>query len=64
MEYKEFAETAEIEYHTQVYVNGIKAGAIYNFSEDSHVEDFRKLDHAIKAELINQYEELPESTEV
>lgn len=62
MTYKEFSEDADIEYNTQVYVNGELAGEINSYSEESHLEDFRKLDHAIASELTRQYEELPENT--
>jgi len=64
MEFKDFAESAEIEYRTEVIVNGVHAGSISNLSEDSHIEEFRKLDHAIKAELDQQWYDLPENIEV
>ena len=64
MDFKDFAESADIMYTTYVYVNGVEAGIITNLTEDSHFEDFRKLDHAIKAELTQQFEDLPEGIEV
>lgn len=64
MTFKEFGEDAEIEYNTSVYVNGELAGTISSYSEDSHLEDFGKLDDAINANLREQYENLPEPVEV
>ena len=34
MTYKEFGEEAEIEYITQVFVNGVLAGTVSAYSED------------------------------
>lgn len=63
MTLKEFGEEATIGYITNVYVNGELAGTISNLSEESHLEDFRKLDHAISNQIKEQFEALPENQE-
>lgn len=63
MTFKEFGENAEIEYTCTVTVNGEPAGTISSYSESGLLEDFRKLDHGIKEELENQWNDLPENQE-
>jgi len=61
MDYKTFGEQAEIEYITQVIVNGEHAGEVFSYSEEGLIEQYRKLDSAIAGELRRQFEEQDES---
>lgn len=63
MTFKEFGENAEIEYTCYVTVNGETAGEISGYSEESLLEQLRKLDTGIKNELESQWNDLPENQE-
>lgn len=63
MTFKEFGENAEIVYTVTVTVNDTEAGTISGSSYESVSEDWRKLDHAVEAELNSQWEDLPENQE-
>ena len=63
MTYKEFSEEVKIEYQTTVYVNDVLAGMVTGSSQESLLEDYRKLDSAVEDEIRKQFEELPESEE-
>lgn len=64
MTFKEFGEDAKIEYSLQVFVNDEQAITIMALSEESLLEQLRKADHAIKQQLTEQFETLPESEEL
>ena len=55
-----FKENVVISYRCTVSVNGQEAGKIEALSQESLMEQFRKLDYHIEAELRRQYEDLPE----
>ena len=61
MEYKEFGENAEIVYSLTVTVNDEDCITLTAYSEESLLEDLRKVDHAIADKLKEQYEDLPEN---
>lgn len=63
MDYKDFSENQEIEYTCTVTVNGEDAGTISSFSESGLLEDFRKLDYAIKDKIDEFWNDLPENQE-
>lgn len=63
MTLKEYSENAEIEYTLTVTVNDDTAVTVTGYSEESLLEQLRKVDNAIKLKLIEQYEDLPENQE-
>lgn len=63
MTIKEFGEEAEIEYQTTVFVNGEIAGMVKAQSQESLIEQYRKLDRAVNDQITKQYEDLPEPIE-
>lgn len=60
---REDGENAEIVYSLTVTVNDETAITIEAYSEESMIEQLRKVDNAIKLKLIEQYEDLPENQE-
>lgn len=63
MTLKEYGEKAEIVYSLTVTVNDETAVTIEAYSEESMIEQLRKVDNAVKMKLIEQYEDLPENQE-
>ena len=63
MTLKEYGEQAEINYCLHVSVNDEEAIQITGYSEESMLEQLRKVDNAIKLKLMEQYEDLPENQE-
>ncbi len=61
MEYKEWCENQEVEYHATVSLNGEIVGQISSFSQEGLIEDMRKLTHALDQSAKQQYEDLPEN---
>lgn len=61
MDYKTFGENAEIVYTLTVTVNDEDCITLTNYSEESMLEELRKVDHAIAETLQRQYEDLPET---
>jgi hypothetical protein len=63
MTLKEYGENAEIVYSLTVTVNDDEAITVTGYSEESMLEELRKVDNAIKLKLIEQFEDLPENQE-
>lgn len=61
MTLKEYGEKAELVYSLSVTVNDEDAITVTAYSEESLLEQLRKVDNAIKLKLIDQYEDLAES---
>lgn len=61
MTLKEYGEEAELVYSLSVTVNDEDAITVTAYSEESLLEQLRKVDNAIKLKLIDQYEDLAES---
>lgn len=62
MEYKEFAENADISISVDVYVNGERAFGTTAFSTDYLLDFIRPIDSEISRTLAEQWELLPERT--
>lgn len=56
MTFKEYGEEAELVYSLTVTVNDEDAITVTAYSEESLLEQLRKVDNAIKLKLIDQYE--------
>ena len=63
MTLKEFGENAEIVYSLKVFVNDEEEITIESYSEDSLLEQLRKVDTAIANAIERQYQDLPEPIE-
>lgn len=61
MEYKEFCEQADIQYSLKVFVNDTETVTVLAETEESLLEQLRKVDHAIDKQLRLEWDELPES---
>lgn len=59
-DFKTFGEEAEIVYSLKVTVNDEEAITVEAYSEESMLEQLRKVDNAIFRTLGRQYEDIPE----